>query len=110
MLGLITVCLLGVPLEHRIMYILNSIDPQASAQVSQLSVIRQRFTPILFALPLLARTLHLRSSVQAQLPTERAPFSSQRCLVNPKARCGKTACLPFSPVPVCQGSARPDTA
>ena len=29
--------------------------------------------------------MHLRSSVQAQLPTERAPLSLQRCLVNQKA-------------------------
>ena len=32
MLVLITLRLLGVPLKHRILYILNSIDPQASAQ------------------------------------------------------------------------------
>jgi hypothetical protein len=85
MFRLITICLLGVPLEHLIMYILNSIGPQALARASQPFVIRQRFTLISFALPLLARTLHLRSSVQAQLPTERAPLSPQRCLVNQKA-------------------------
>lgn len=32
MLGFVTSRLLEVPLEHRILYILNSIDPQASPQ------------------------------------------------------------------------------
>ena len=32
MLGFVTACLLEVPLEHHILYILNSIDPQASPQ------------------------------------------------------------------------------
>ena len=54
---------------------------------------------------------HPRSSIQAEPPTERAPFSPQCCLVSQRPADQEiSGPSVLCPLPVCQGSARPDTA